>query len=197
MTLLERINQYIAQSIETQVKVAEEVSTEVAKAAETIAECLLSEHKLLICGDGTSGAIAQIFTSHMIHHFEQERPSLPALCLCANNTTTTAIAKNGNYNEIYAKQIRALGFENDILFNICSNGDSPNSVQAVQAAHERNLQVITLTAGDDGGNINRLLGPNDIEIRIPSNSKPHIHESHLLIVHCLLGLIDTQLFGLE
>ncbi|MBL4607722.1 MAG: SIS domain-containing protein [Pseudomonadales bacterium] len=196
MDLIQRINQKAAVSIATQVQVAEELSEEIAATSERLVECLLQDGKFLICGNGVSASIAQAFTSHLLNHFEHERPPLPALCLCSSHSTTTAIATDSGFSEIYSKQIHALGTKNDVLIAICSDGNSPNTVQAVQAAHERDLNIIALTAGQ-GGDVARLLGPEDIEIRVPSEARSDIHLSHLLIVHCLLDLLDSQLFGIE
>jgi len=98
----QRINQKIATSIETQVKLAEELSEEISLAGEHLVQCLLQDGKFLICGNGVSASIAQAFTSHLLNHFEHERPSLPALCLCSSHSTTTAIATDNGFNEIYS-----------------------------------------------------------------------------------------------
>ena len=195
MDTTQRINQKIATSIETQIKLAEQLSEEISLAGEHLVQCLLQDGKFLICGNGVSASIAQAFTSHLLNHFEHERPSLPALCLCSSHSTTTAIATDNGFNEIYSKQIHALGKENDLLIAICSDGNSSNTVQAVQAAHERGLNIIALTA-DEGGDVARLLGLGDIELRVPSETRSDIHLSHMLIVHCLLELLDAQLFGI-
>ena len=195
MDFAERINQRVAFSVEMQVTVAEELSDEIVMAGERLSQCLLQDGKFLICGNGASASISQAFSAHLLNHFEHERPPLPALCLCSSHSTTTAIATDSGFGEIYSKQIHALGNDNDLLIAICSDGNSPNTIQAVQAAHERGLNIIALTA-DEGGDIARLLGPDDIELRVPSETRSHIHLSHMLIVHCLLDLLDAQLFGI-
>ena len=90
----------------------------------------------------------------------------------------------------------AIGHEGDILLAISSSGKSANIVQAIQAAHDRDMQVIALT-GKDGGDGARLLHNDDIEIRVPSESTPRIQETHLLIIHMLCDLIDRQIFGID
>lgn len=196
MDLTQRINQKVAISVETQIKVAEELGEEIAAAGERLVQCLLQDGKFLVCGNGVSASISQAFTSHLLNHFEHERPPLPAICLCSSHSTTTAIATDSGLSEIYSKQIHALGAEKDLLIAICSDGNSSNTVQAVQAAHERGLNIVALTA-DEGGDVARLLGPDDIELRVPSETRSHIHLSHMLIVHCLLDLLDAQLFGID
>ena len=195
MDFAQRINQRIALSVEMQIKVAEELSEEIAAAGEGLTQCLLQDGKFLICGNGASASIAQAFSAHLLNHFEHERPPLPALCLCDSQPTTTAIATDTGLNEIYSKQIHALGSEKDLLVVICSSGNSPSAIQAVQAAHERELKIIALTAAE-GGDVARLLGADDIELRVPSEARSDIHLCHTLITHCLLDLLDAQLFGI-
>jgi len=196
LNLIERITNNITLSAESQMNLIEELGEDIALAGERLAQCLLQDGKLLICGNGVSAAIAEAFTSHLLNYFEHERPPLPALCLCSNHSTTTAIGTDSGFHEIYAKQIRTFGNEKDLLIAICSNGNSANTVKAIQAAHEKNMGIIVLTAGG-GGDIERMLNPEDIELRVPSTTRAHIHLCHLLIVHCLLDLIDAQIFGLE
>jgi D-sedoheptulose 7-phosphate isomerase len=131
----------------------------------------------------------------MVNRFERERPSLPALALSTSTTTLTAIANEYSFNEIYSKQIRAIGKPGDILLAITGSGTSANIVQALQAAHDREMRVIALT-GRDGGDVSRLLNQYDIEIRVPGNNIARVQETHQLIIHALCDLVDGQLFGI-
>ena len=99
-----------------------------------------------------------------------------------------------HYNEIFSKQIRALGNNGDVLLAISTSGNSANVIQAIQAAHDREMHVVVLS-GKDGGDIASILQPEDIEIRVPSDVTARIQEVHLLAIHCLCDLIDLQLFG--
>ena len=108
----------------------------------------------------------------------------------------TAIANDYSYNEVFSKQIRALGQPGDVLLAISTSGNSANVIQAIQAAHDREMTVVALT-GRDGGNMVSLLLPEDVEIRVPSRVTARIQEVHLLSIHCLCDLIDRQLFGSE
>ncbi len=139
---------------------------------------------------------AQHFSSEMLNRFERERPSLPAIALTTDTSTITSIANDYSYEEIFSKQIRALGQEGDVLLAISTSGNSANVVQAIHAAHDRNMHVVALT-GRDGGQIAPLLLPDDVEIRVPSNVTARVQEVHLLVIHCLCDLIDHQLFGSE
>ncbi len=190
----QRVITLFHESIEAKMHAGEHLAPLIASASHLLVNALLSEKKILTCGNGISAAQAQIFTACLIHRFEQERPSLPAFNLGADFTTQTAIASESSANDIYAKQIRALGNAGDVLLLLTSTGKSSSLLQAVSAAHDKDMQVIALTAGD-GGDIAALLDTNDVELRAPLNSKPRIHEVHLLTLFCLCDLIDQQLFG--
>ena len=130
----------------------------------------------------------------MLNRFEIERPGLPAVALTTDSSTLTAIANDYEYDQIFSKQILALGTNRDVLLAISTSGNSPNIVKAVQAAHERNMQVLSLT-GNKGGKLAKLLKGDDIEIRVPSDRTARIQEIHLLVIHCLCDIIDAILFG--
>ena len=194
--LSERIYKRFRESVEAKMEVGESLTPLLEKAGDKITQARLNEKKLLVCGNGASSAISQIFASSMLDRFEKERPSLPAIWLGGNVSTYTSIAADNSFNNIYSKPIRALGQEGDILVLLSTSGNSPNIVQAIGAAHDRNMNVISLT-GRDGGDISALMDVEDIEIRAEVNSRAHIHEIHLLCVFCLCDLIDVQLFGLD
>lgn len=196
LVLSERIYKRFRESVEAKMEVGESLTPLLEKAGDKITQALLNEKKLLVCGNGASSAISQIFASSMLDRFEKERPSLPAIWLGGNVSTYTSIAADNSFNNIYSKPIRALGQEGDILVLLSTSGNSPNIVQAIGAAHDRNMNVISLT-GRDGGDISALMDVEDIEIRAEVNSRAHIHEIHLLCVFCLCDLIDVQLFGLD
>ena len=132
----------------------------------------------------------------MLNRFERERPSLPALALTTDSSTITSIANDYSYEEVFSKQIRALGQDGDVLLAISTSGNSANVVQAIHAAHDRGMKVVALT-GRDGGAMAPLLQPDDVEIRVPSSVTARVQEVHLLVIHCLCDLIDRQLFGSE
>lgn len=156
---------------------------------------LLNEGKILSCGNGGSAGDAQHFSSELLNRFERERPSLPAVALTTDSSTITSIANDYSHNEVF-QQIRALGQPGDVLLAISTSGNSANVIQAIQAAHDREMLVVALT-GRDGGGMASLLLPEDVEIRVPSKITARIQEVHLLAIHCLCDLIDRQLFGSE
>jgi D-sedoheptulose 7-phosphate isomerase len=157
---------------------------------------LLNEGKILTCGNGGSAGDAQHFSSELLNRFERERPSLPALALTTDSSSISSLAKDYCEDEIFSKQIRALGQPGDVLLAISTSGNSGNVLQAIQAAHDRDMLVVALT-GRDGGAMASLLLPEDSEIRVPARATARIQEVHLLAIHCLCDLIDRQLFGSE
>ncbi len=190
----ERIITLFHRSIESKMQSGEVLAPLLTEASQILVHALLNENKILACGNGISGANAQILTANLSHRFERERPPFPAFTLGSDFVSQTAIANDVSYNEVFAKQIRALGNPGDILILFSTSGNPSNLVQALQAAHEKQMPVIAIT-GRDGGNIAALLDVNDLELRVPDNSRTRIHEVHLLINFCLCDLIDYQLFG--
>ncbi len=194
MTLQERIHQHFNESLQTSQEAQANLSELIEIAAIKIAQSLINDGKILVCGNGGSAAHAQHFSSKMLNRFERERPSLPAISLTCDTSTLTSITNDYLYEEVFAKQIRALGHANDILLAFTTSGNSANILSAVTAAHDRDMTVIALT-GRDGGALAPLLTDSDIEIRIPNPSMARVQETHLIISHCLCDLIDQQLFG--
>ena len=189
-----RIRNHFLDSIETKRNALEEVIIPIKHAANCISDSLLNEGKVLSCGNGGSAGDAQHFSAELLNRFEIERPGLPAVALTTDSSTLTAIANDYEYDQIFSKQILALGTNKDVLLAISTSGNSPNIIKAVQAAHERNMQVLSLT-GNKGGKLAKLLKGDDIEIRVPSDRTARIQEIHLLVIHCLCDIIDAILFG--
>src|ERR1700730_2009473 len=148
--IIDRIKHSFSESIQSKINAADTILPIVGMACEKIVKCLLNGNKILSCGNGGSACDALHFSSEMLNRYKHERPSLPAIALTADMPTLTAIANDSNYNEIFAKQLRALGQENDILLAISTSGNSGNILNAIKAAHDRNLSVIGMT-GYDGG----------------------------------------------
>ena len=192
----ERIRQHFEASANLKLRAMDTLAPVIAEAATLISKQLLAGHKVLSCGNGGSAGDAQHFSSEMLNRFERERPGLPAIALTTDTSTLTSIANDYNYNEVFAKQIRALGQGGDVLLAISTSGNSTNVAEAIRAAHDRGMIVIAMT-GKDGGVMAGLLDGSDIELRVPSDTTARIQEVHLLIIHCLCDLIDRQLFGEE
>ncbi len=192
----DRIIGHFGTSIETKASAAEVLPPFIERSAQIMVNTLLNGGKILTCGNGGSAGDAQHFSSELLNRFERDRPSLPAIALTTDSSTITSIANDYNYAEVFSKQIRALGNPGDVLLAISTSGNSANVVQAIQAAHEREMTVIALS-GKDGGNMASLLTVDDVEIRVPSTVTARIQEVHLVVIHCLCDLIDCALFGEE
>jgi D-sedoheptulose 7-phosphate isomerase len=162
--------------------------------ADRMITALLADRKILACGNGGSAADAQHFSSELLNRFEKERPGLPAIALTTDSSTITSIANDYNYDDIFAKQVRALGQPGDVLLAISTSGNSANVIRAVAAAQERDMIVVALN-GRDGGEITTLLAGNDVDICVRGPSTARIQEIHILTIHCLCDLIDHQLLG--
>ena len=192
--LEERIKQLFGFSIEAKIAAADVLPEKIAQAAERMVQCLLQEGKILSCGNGGSAGDAQHFSSELLNRFETERPSLPAMALTTDSSTLTAIANDYHYDQVFSKQVSGLAHSKDLLLAITTSGNSKSIINAVEAAHEREVDVIALT-GRDGGVLANHLGPEDIEIRVPHESTARIQEVHLTVIHCLCDSIDQRLFG--
>ena len=196
MSFEKLITQHFEDSIEVKQASAAMLAAPILYAAETMLNSLLEHGKILSCGNGGSAGDAQHFSAELLNRFEKERPGLPAIAISTDTSTITAIANDYSYEEIFSKQVLALGMANDTLLAISTSGNSTNVVRAVEAAHAREMSVVALT-GNDGGKLAVKLRENDIEIRVPSNRTARIQEVHLVVIHCLCDLIDNKLFGGE
>ena len=190
-----RVQRHFKDSIETKERASRLLAPEIARAAQTMTHCLLDNGKILSCGNGGSAGDAQHFSSEMLNRFEMERPGLPAMALTTDSSTLTSIANDYAYEDIFSKQVRALGQPGDVLLAISTSGNSLNVVRAVDAAHERGLKVVALT-GREGGAMANMYQTEDVEIRVPASSTARIQEVHLLIIHCICDLIDRELLGI-
>ncbi len=173
---------------------SESLAPQIEKAAQLMLQSLLNDGKVLSCGNGGSAADAQHFSGELLGRFERERPGLPAVALTTDSSTLTAIANDYQYEDIFAKQVRALGQSGDVLLAISTSGNSENVLRAVTTAHSRGLKVVALV-GRDGGTIAQSLNSGDVELRVPADRTCRIQEVHLLIIHCLCDLIDVGILG--
>jgi D-sedoheptulose 7-phosphate isomerase len=160
--------------------------------------CVTGGGKVLLCGNGASGALAQYAAALLIGGLERARPELPALTLGTDAVTLTAVARRGEYVDAIAAQVRALGNAGDALVVLSSNGQSVNLIRAAQAAHERDMTVLALT-GHGGGELAHRLRDTDVLIAVPPahQNVAHIHAAHLLVINGLCEGLDDQLLGNE
>jgi D-sedoheptulose 7-phosphate isomerase len=167
-------------------KIADELAGPVTRAAEIIVAALQGGHKVLLCGNGGSAADAQHFAAELVGRFETERRPLPAVALSANTSNLTAIGNDYGFAEIFARQVRALGREGDVLVAISTSGDSPNVLAAVAAAREKKMKIVAL-AGRDGGKLAPLA---DAPLVVSGARTCRIQEGHITCIHVICRLVD-------
>ena len=194
LKLVHRVAAQFAESANLKLAAAEPLAEPVARAGALLAEALRSGGKALACGNGGSAADAQHFAAELVNRFEMERPPLAAVALSTDTSTLTSIANDYAYEQVFAKQVRAIGRRGDVLLAISTSGNSPNVVEAVKAAHELGVRVIALT-GNGGGKLAGMVGDADVHVCVPHKKTARIQEVHLLVLHCLCDGIDFQLFG--
>ena len=194
--LEQRIEQHFIDSADLKYQSAQVLSKPIAQAIQAILACVTSGGKVLACGNGGSAADCQHFAAELIGRFERERPGLAAIALTTDTSALTAIANDYDYEQVFSRQVQALGQANDVLLAISTSGESMNVIAAIHAAHERDMQVVALT-GRGGGRIGSLLANEDVHICVPSERTARIQEVHLLTLHCLCDGIDTLLLGAE
>ncbi len=194
MDTVSRVREHFAESIATKQGAVGIISESIAAAGALMAQALLEDGKILSCGNGGSAGDAQHFSSELLNRFEMERPGLPAMALTTDTSTLTSISNDYSYEEIFSKQVRALGKPQDVLLAISTSGNSENVCRAISAAHERGMKVVALS-GRDGGRMAGMFGEGDVEIRVPATRTARIQEVHLLAIHCLCDIIDATLLG--
>jgi len=191
---VERIQQHFRDSAAIKLAAMETLAVPIAAAVDTMFAALANSNKILACGNGGSAATAQQLAAELIGRFERERPGLPALALTTDASVLTAVANDYAYEQVFAKQVRALGQPGDVLLAITTSGNSVNVLAAIQEAHEREMVVIALT-GKGGGDVNSVLADTDIQLCVPSDRTARVQEAHLLTIHCLCDGIDAMLLG--
>lgn len=188
------VRDMISGHVDAAVAVLETQTPMLIAAASQLARCLLEEGRIFVCGNGGSAANAQQLAVKLLGRLERERPGLPVFCLSENASLVTALAGNYGHADVFARQLRALGQPGDLLVALSATGMSANTVQAVIAAHDREMSVVLLS-GHDGGDISRVTDSEDIEIRVPVSSAIRTEEIHLLLVNVLCELLERELFG--
>lgn len=179
----------IALAIESHQKAVESIKhqmTEVDACAHALISSLRSGRKILVCGNGGSAADAQHFAAELTGRFETERKALPAMALTTDTSAITAIGNDFGFDNIFSRQVEALGFEGDCLIAISTSGHSKNVIRAVTAAKAKGLKCIGLL-GRDGGELKAMC---DVSVVIGHPQTARIQECHLLIEHIWCSMLD-------
>jgi D-sedoheptulose 7-phosphate isomerase len=190
--LLDRTQQQFRDSIATKQAANDALSPLIVTAVERMYASILRGGKILACGNGGSAADAQHFAAELVGRFERERKELGAIALTTDSSILTAIGNDYGYDEVFSKQVRALGKPEDILLAISTSGNSKNVILAIEAAKKIGMGVIAFT-GRGGGQINQLVSQPNIHLCVPSERTARIQETHLLLLHCLCDGIDHLL----
>lgn len=196
MDMQNRIRQMFQASIDTKQQAMEVLVPFIEHASQVMVNSLLNEGKILSCGNGGSAGDAQHFAAELVGRFERERPGLPAISLATDTSILTAVGNDYGYQQVFSKQVQALGQPGDVLLAISTSGNSGNVIAAIEAAHEKDMAVIALT-GKGGGRIGAMLSDRDMHICVPHDRTARIQEVHLLVIHCLCDAIDVSLLGEE
>lgn len=191
-----RITAQFEESGRLKIELAELLAGPIARSAEMIVQALLSEKKVLACGNGGSASSAQYFASRMLNRYYLERPGLAAIALPADISTLTSIANDNHFEQVFARQVTALGHHGDILLAMSTSGNSGNILHAITAARDNGMQVIAFSGGDGGGLV-ELLGEDDIHIGVPHEHPARIQEVYILTLHCICDAIDCLLLGVN
>ena len=189
-----QVASHFADSARLKLESATLLSAPIARAIRLMAASLGSGGKILSCGNGGSAADAQHFAAELVNRFERERAPLAGIALTTDSSALTSIANDYSYEQVFARQLRALGRSGDVLLAISTSGNSASVVAAVRAARELDLRSVALI-GSGGGRTAAELAAEDVQICVPHQRTMRIQEVHLLVLHCLCDGIDTLLFG--
>jgi phosphoheptose isomerase len=175
-------------SIET-LQSLKKLESEVARAADLIADCLTKGNKLLVCGNGGSASDAAHFATELVCRFAKDRPAYPAICLTGDGGLLTAAGNDYGFEEIFARQVAAFGVPGDLLICLTTSGKSKNVLRALEEARSRKLKTIAFL-GRDGGS---TTGIADVDLLVRSGSTARIQEAHELLLHVLCETVESRL----
>ena len=192
--LEQRIEQHFIDSADLKYQSAQVLNKAVAAGVQALVACVTGGGKVLACGNGGSAADSQHFAAEFVGRYERERPGLAAIALTTDSSILTAVSNDYNFDEVFARQVRALGQAGDVLLAISTSGNSVSILTAIDAAHEREMMVLALS-GKGGGKLASALRETDVHVCVPHERTARIQEVHLLVLHCLCDGVDFQLLG--
>ncbi len=190
------IEQHLAASLEVVGRTVALLADDIARAAGLMIDTLRRGGRILACGNGGSASDALHFSSELLNRYRSDRRPLAAIALVADVATLTSIGNDYGYDQVFSKQVEALGRPGDVLLAITTSGNSGNVLAAQRSAVDIGISSVLLT-GRDGGESARLCGPEDIVLRIDNDVTAHIQEAHGLIIHCMCGLIEERFLRVD
>ncbi|WP_159991704.1 phosphoheptose isomerase [Pelistega ratti] len=194
MDLLTRISMHFEDNAKALQLSAEALSTPLAQATEKLTQTIQQGKKVLACGNGGSAADAQHFIAELVGRFERDRMPLAGIALNTDTSILTAVGNDYGFDDVFERQVRALGQAGDLLVAISTSGHSPNVIKAIHTAHQKGLTVIALS-GKGGGALNDILKPSDIHLCVPHNRTMRIQEIHILLLHIMCDGLDAVILG--
>lgn len=194
MNLTNLISRHFDDHIDTASRTLDTLATPLEVAIEICFQALTNGSKVLACGNGGSAADSQHFVAELVGRFERERLPLAAVTLSADTSILTAVGNDYGFDHVFSRQVLALGQPGDVLLAISTSGNSANVIEAIHAAHEREMAVIALT-GRDGGKVGQMLYETDVHLCVPHNRTMRIQEMHIFMLHLICDGIDALLLG--
>lgn len=188
------INGWFANHMEQTAHAASDTGEAIIHSADAVVETLLADGKIITCANGSANILAQYFCTALLNRFDQDRPALPAINLGADATTYSAICRDNRFNDTFSRQVRAVGKPHDLLMVFVDDGHKANLIQAIQAAHDREMRIVVLSAKEKT-DITSLLHPEDHEITLHNLASNEASPLMLVILNALCALIDNKLFG--
>jgi len=190
--MIETIRKIVGDSLDLKKSFFAANGERIAEIARVLTTALEGDGKILLFGNGGSAADAQHIACEWIGRFQHRQPPLPAMALTTDSSVLTAIGNDHGFDQIFARQLRALGRRGDVAVAITTSGNSANVLEAVRAAKEAGLVTVGLTGGDGG----QLAAEALYNLNVPDSSAPRVQEVHIMIGHILCTLVDEQLKGL-
>ena len=181
----------LRESAELKIRCADVLVDAVSKAAEMLVTCFREGGKVMLCGNGGSAADSQHIAAEFVNKYQAPRPALAALALTTDTSNLTSIGNDSSFDDVFARQVEALGRKGDVLIGITTSGRSPNILKAFEAAKKAGVKTIGLL-GRDGG---PAASACDHAIVVPDQKTSRIQEVHITVGHILCGIVDRELYG--
>lgn len=194
MDMTSRMTSHFDDAIETFKASSKSLARPLSDAVDLLFSALANNNKVLACGNGGSAADAQHFIAEMVGRFERDRLPLAGIALNTDTSIITAVGNDYGFDNIFERQVNALGQPGDVLVAISTSGNSPNVLRSIEAAHDREMSVIAVS-GKGGGKVNDLLYETDVHLCVPHDRTMRIQEVHILLLHALCDGIDALLLG--
>jgi len=184
------IQKRFKESAEVKARFLKENLSRLLETIKLVSHAFEAGNKVFFFGNGGSAADAQHIAAEFVNRYIMDRPPLPAIALTTDTSILTSVSNDSAFNDIFSRQLKALGKEGDVAIGISASGNSPNVIKAFEAAKELGIKTVALT-GNDGGVLGKLA---DISLIVSSNSTPRVQETHILVGHLLCEMVEHQLF---